>query len=211
LDVSQYNFDALVSIKSWDDSTVSSTYYVEDFPVPIYASDAGNDGWYTVAVTSNDPLSYNDRITIKATCSPILPYYSKTEIWPQQLYTYYNEAIDYGYYFWSGNGSVISASSNGSSYGNVKDIAVLNPNKPSMVSFQWQSSYGCRRLKVYSPSGSFSGYLEWKNWDESNYIVSDYRTFPQYFNASDEELGDYSIISVKTDATHISSIVAECE
>jgi surface antigen len=132
---------AFIQSKFWSDSALSTAFY-GTLPMSVAAS---SRGYTVVAVTSAAPLTSS--VTVQAYCRPA----SSDNL--NKAITFLpdddsSKAVSLGNnYYWAGTGSVITSLGTGT--GKEDDIVPTFDTKKSLVSFQWQPSPSCPKLKLY--------------------------------------------------------------
>lgn len=191
----------LIASKAWSEADTQDSYLAQSLPVSIPTYNL----WNTTAVTSLQPVTQS---------TAIYAYCRSRDTYPAARKTASNTKIQFSNgYAWAGNGSIISRDSRGSSFGNIRDVAITHENQASLTAFQWQTSPRCSRLKLYA-SSRFSGKLHVKAWNSATDEIAQNVTFPYTLQRNYSDLGNnYWVISLETAANAVpfGKIYAACE
>ncbi|MEN9461828.1 MAG: hypothetical protein RIS84_1848, partial [Pseudomonadota bacterium] len=138
---------AFIQSKFWSDSALSTAFY-GTLPMSVAAS---SRGYTVVAVTSAVPLTSS--VAVQAYCRPA----SSDNL--NKAITFLaddnsSKTVSLGNnYYWAGTGSIIT--SLGTGIGKTSDFVPTFDTQKSLVSFQWQPSPSCPKLRL-SPTKTAS-------------------------------------------------------
>lgn len=180
--------EAYVAIKTWDEgypgsnlNGSSTLYHAKFFPAQIPLS-TGATPWNLISVTTVIPIPSGGR-TITMTCQPhSVTASTNVEIAPpmqnrsSDVTTVIPQMSD-GYY-WGGNGSLITYSSNQgytdtvAGYGRTRDVGKKLTTLASKTVFQVYSDVGsCRNVRFSRRDGKSTAVtLRWKLWNQPTWV-----------------------------------------
>ncbi len=187
---------ASISYGGWNSDKVSKKTY-KNVNLPFVLDPVKDNltvadaGWYVVAVSFNQKPA--NSITIRAE-----PTFDSATLYPSSVVF---EGLMVDGYSWTGNGSIISHSSNVSTrevFGLNQDIARVE-SSPSVVFFQWQvSSNWGKYLKIDSGCVS-SANITVGDWNtRSNDTVISNVSLPYRISANGKADGGWILVKVET-------------